>query len=573
MRTEPGSPTKSEGGELSWLLGVFRRHKALMIKPLLTTLLLAVVYVALAQRTYTSHALLLVDPTHHNLLAEDALTTTTTAENSVVESEVEILRSPAVALAVIERKGVDKDPEYARKDGIVQTVMEIAGLAEPETETRDEMLGRVLDKFKSKTSIRRRGLTHVIAIEVQSSDPNRAAELTNAMAEVHIERQLQAKVASTLKARDVIKSQMDIAQAAIEGDIKPRERLVVQEEYEDLFLRLREIETLASLQVPDSRIVSPALPPTEPSAPSTKLTVLMALVAGLGIGIGRVLLAETLNTGIMTQTQLSTLAGVSTAAGVPDVGHWLRRPRSMADKLATEPLSRYSDSIRRVRALVDQGLRAQPKKKGQGRLVLVTSSVPNEGKTTLALSLGRVYAQSGQRTLLIDADFRRPSIHRAVGIRPKLDLVKILGQKDEQDLPLAEDPRSDLALLMGSRNAKQATDHLIDAPMFRAILSLALRNFDIVILDTPPLLPASDAQFVTHLADAVVMAVHHGETRQSVVEASLAVLRDEMSPNTTLVPVLNRQPEVHPEYDYNSYHPTYRGWWPFRKSNLKSGAV
>lgn len=550
------------GNELRAMIELLQRRRSQWIQPILVVMLLAVLYLMLAPKTYTARALILVDPTHENLLAEESMGRSISAENSRVESEVEILRSPAVALAVIKLAGVADDPEYSQTDGLIGSIIALTGLKETTPATQAETEGRVLNKFRDNNSVRRRGLTHLISVDVKSFDPVRAAELANTMIEVYIEDQLKAKVATLMTVRAAIQFQTSESLLATESANGPRDRLIAKEQYQELLLRLRDLDIQVRLQVPDTRLVSPALPPVKPSNPRSLLVLAIAFGVGAGFGLARVFLVETYLGGVSATSQLSDISGIPVATSIPIVSHRASRFKSIADTIATEPLSRFSDSVRRLRASIDNSLLArqdtQDFAQTKGQLVLVTSAVPSEGKTTLALALGRVYAVSGQTTLLIDADFRKPRVHKAVGLKPKTGLADYLEDSDSGDLPIAEDPKTDLSLLMGAKDSKTATDHLAASANFKTILQMALQNFDVVVLDTPPLLPASDARYMAHLADAAVLAVRHSATKQTVVQDSLAILRNEMPDHAKIFAVLNQDPLVQPEYDYLGYHPSYR---------------
>src|SRR5690606_8701758 len=127
------------------------------------------------------------------------------------------------------------------------------------------------------------------------------------------------------------------------------------------------------------------------------------------------------------------------------------------------PLSIYAEAIRRVRSGIDQAARrigVLPGKEGErsGLVVMVSSTSPGEGKSTLSLSLARAYAASGQRTILVDCDMRKPSIHKQLGSEQTVGLVDIL-RTDTQtpEEALKRDPRSDVNLILGARSAEIPT--------------------------------------------------------------------------------------------------------------------
>lgn len=186
MRTETytqGHPMPLEDEiDLASLAALLRRQARLIAGAMLLTLALPLAYLAPVPPTYTAQALILFDPAQKNLLEVDQDTTSAQSDNARIESEVEILRAPATALGVIERAGLMRDPE-------------------PEPEDGSAALKPVVTHLMSATEIQRRGLTYLIAVQVSSQRPDQAARLTNTMAEVYIEVQVDAKIAAWLGAR------------------------------------------------------------------------------------------------------------------------------------------------------------------------------------------------------------------------------------------------------------------------------------------------------------------------------------------------------------------------------------
>jgi len=320
---------------------------------------------------------------------------------------------------------------------------------------------------------------------------------------------------------------------------------IARSQYENLLARARDIETQADLQVADSRVVSPALTPQSPSFPNRPLIIMIAGLLSLGVGIGLALLYENLIGGFVSQEQMEAVLRRPVAASVP-----LQRTKdgaSPSNLMTTAPLSIFSESIRRIRAAIEQSARqSPPAEDGSGIVVMVTSSSPGDGKTTLALSIARSFAISGRATLLIDCDLRKPSIHRQLGMEPSEGLLEYLGaEEDQRNLAhiIGPDKLTNTMIIVGSRRSHLPTDQLLVGGQFKSLISAARRSFDVVVLDTPPIEPVVDGLYVASFADVIVLVTRWANTPQTMVRKALAQFQAAKRPETDVLLVLNQQHE------------------------------
>ncbi len=291
-----------------------------------------------------------------------------------------------------------------------------------------------------------------------------------------------------------------------------QEAEIAQRQYASLLSRSRDLQTQALIQVADSRIVSRALAPLSPSWPDIPLILAIAALAGIGLGVGAGLLNELSFGGVTSAGQLADLLPAPVAASVP------RQPagrdlQSVADLVIDAPLSPYAEAFRHLRASIDQTV---PPSDGAGRVILVTSSVPSEGKTTAALALARTYDLAGRKTLLIDADFRRPLVHGYLGLVPEHGFADFLRAAEHEERVSAQafyraDPRSAVGVILGKDRSDQPTDRLFQSRGFAEIVEKARAEFDIVVIDSAPVLPVVDPRFIVPFADAVLMVVGYDQ--------------------------------------------------------------
>ncbi|MDT0683764.1 GNVR domain-containing protein [Roseicyclus sp. F158] len=560
-------------------LGILVRQARLIAATLAAGVCLAVLYLLLAEPEYRATSLLIVDPAGSDVL--DDAPVTTGSENARVESEVEILRSDAMALAAARRAGL------------------MSGSPDGAASTRDRLAGTgpdraVIEDILSSRRISRRGLTHLIAITATADSPAKAARIANAYAETYLERQVAAKVARVQTARDVLGAQMKAAQDGVASSEAALDRFVVQSAGEDmsqamleaqlssgalpspvssrilllqqnaaiaraqhqsLMSRLRDLEVDVTLQVANARIVSRAMPPAVPSAPDRMMILALAVAASLAAGSGIAFASEYHFGGITSEEQLARLTG----SPVPTTLPHLAGPEmlSPADMVVRAPLSPYAEGLRKLRAALDRSWNLETRPERQGMVVLLASGDADEGKSTIALALARTYAEAGKRAMLIDGDLRAPTIHDKLGIRSFASLVAFLTDEtgsDMLDQYYVDDPMTDAGMILGAGRSGIATDKLVASDLFERMVEEARGWVDVLILDSPPLLPVVDARYMAPLADAVVLVARHAVTRPQDLRRAAADIAEYARPGAARVAILNarkrhRLPYAAPEPD------------------------
>lgn len=358
------------------------------------------------------------------------------------------------------------------------------------------------------------------------------------MTESNLRQTLRGTIVTNVTAPDLLTKIYSLQQKA---------ELAIRQ-YDTLLARLQEVEAQAALQVPDSRIVSPALEPLDPSFPRKSLILALAGLSGLAFAMGLAFVYENYIGGFTSEEQAEQVLRlpVSTAIPAQRIKAGLKGP---ADLTHEAPLSAFPEAVRKLRIDLDKVLNRLPKTAGgaPGRVVMVSSAVPGEGKTTLALSLARSYAYSGRRVMVIDCDLRKPSLHLLVGSSPSEGLLEYLGAEDADLLSeiVAEDPFSEATLIFGARRSDVPTDQFLDSPKFEQILEIACNQYDIVIIDTPPINPVVDGQSIASLADAIIYVCRWGSTSQREAKQAVRTLSEAKKPDMPILVALNQQQVAH----------------------------
>jgi succinoglycan biosynthesis transport protein ExoP len=333
---------------------------------------------------------------------------------------------------------------------------------------------------------------------------------------------------------------------------------VARDQYQALLAREQDLGALANLQIADARIVSEALPPNNASFPNTKLLLALALIGGLGFGTALAFVKEFFFGGIVSASQLSNVlqAPVPVSFGVvPEA----RSGEDPANIVALAPMSLYAETFRKLRAAIDVGVsraRSDSGDQGQrGRVILVCSALQAEGKSTTAIALARTYALAGVKTVLIDADMRKPTIGIRMHAESNLGLINWTSQPsidEDQKIKLSRDELSPLAIMPAGARSSAPTDQLLNGEAFRTLLASMMNNFDVVIIDSPPVLPVVDARYLASHADVIIHVVRYGETTQGEVREASVQLREHLSNGVSYFGVLNLE-----ERSASSYYGGY----------------
>lgn len=334
--------------------------------------------------------------------------------------------------------------------------------------------------------------------------------------------------------------------------------------YERLVARVNDLRAQADLQVADSRVVAQATPPNSPSFPNSRLILVLAGLAAVGLGVGLAFVVDNFVGGFTSTDQLETVARREVITGIP-----LQRPTkrddgniaSAADLIVTSPLSHYSESLRRVRLRLDQ-LLAAPRADGRqrrGKVILVTSSLPVEGKTTTALALARTYGVAGQRVLIIDADLRKPSLHKQLNVESTSGLHEYLAGEispEESKSIINRDPQSGISVVLSSNQSNLPTEHLLTSKTFVQLIEAATQAFDIVVIDTPPAGVVVDGVYLMQFADVILFLTRYASTTQREVLNALKTIDRSKAEDTPLVLAMTQEPGNARSYNYkySSYY-------------------
>lgn len=284
----------------------------------------------------------------------------------------------------------------------------------------------------------------------------------------------------------------------------------------DTFLqRFKETAAEGSMHVPDVRIVSRADLPANPSYPKKMQILLLSLIAALGLGIGLAFINEALDDTIRSMEQAEKGLGLTALGLVPALTGSRWRRMSPARYVVKRQRSAFAESLHRLYSgVMLSGGKAPPK------TILMTSSLPNEGKTTIAVSLGRLLALSNRKVIVVDADLRRPGVHKIVGVSGKRGLAECVAGTVTVEDAILRDRESTLDILPAGTIGNDAA-RIVGSDRLAAILRDLARTYDVVLIDAAPVFAVDDARLISRMVDRTVYLVRWGRTRQAVAASGL----------------------------------------------------
>jgi len=349
------------------------------------------------------------------------------------------------------------------------------------------------------------------------------------------ESSLQASL-SQLESQSQIQGEDRVKLRELEANAESSQAL-----YDTFVARSKETQQQEGLQIPDARVISRSEIPNRASFPNNTLVFSVAVVAAIFAGFVVAFILERLDHGFRTTQRAEQVLGLPVLSTLPDISPRRSHDTSksdrsegegrksdndnVADLVISRPLSSYSEAVRGLHLGISLfNVDNAPK------VVLITSALPGEGKTTTAVSLARHMAQTGLKVVLVDGDLRRPTVKSVVNLddHPH-DLVDLLKGDVTLDQVVIKDPKSPVMVLPVAKHVKNAPDLIESQAMAQIITDLRAR-FDLVVLDSAPILPVTDTKILTRLADAVLFVVRWEKTPRDAASDAVKNLRDVHAP-------------------------------------------
>lgn len=414
--------------------------------------------------------------------------------NKVYEAQADILVTPIPAddqtLAGLGLITESVDPTLD-----VQTAAQLVHTNQVAARTANQFRGRSADEILDDVTVEAVGQSNVLAVVASQPSAEQAANLANAFAQAAVDER-------TEKLRDRL------------DELLPELRLQQEElasaggASEVLGEQIARLTSLQATGDPTIRLENAAEPPDSAASPRTALTLVLAVFAGLVLGIGGAYAIQVLDPRLRREEQLRARYRLPILARIP-----LERHHASSD--APLPWQRLSaggiESYRALRAILTAPRGNVP----TARSFMITGAQPSEGKSTVAINLAHSLARSGGSVLLIEADLRRPAIGRALGQQATSGVVSVmLGERTIEDAVVrtAREGVHQIDLLLADQSGP-GVEELFSLPAAEQLIADAEQRYDYVVVDTPPITEVVDALPLARRVDAVMLVVRLGKTR------------------------------------------------------------
>jgi uncharacterized protein involved in exopolysaccharide biosynthesis/Mrp family chromosome partitioning ATPase len=558
----PMSTDLTSGVEiLDSFTGFIRRQCLLILLVSVGAGALGFAYLRVARPIYTATAIVAVDgykPLPFQGQSSSSGNPESERDAAKAASQVAIMtmKSEVLASAVVEKLELVTDQEIVEScNGFIHRALTAVGeYVNGKTEPARSLALCTLRKFRGRLTVKLVPQAQVVEISFRSSRPDRAAQIANAVLQSYLDDQLNVNLSAIRKAGAWLHDQVQ----DLRREVSMAEQAVVdfrQSSNADAQAKLRELENTAStyrqlrddslrrymetlqqetLPVSETQVISFASPPLEASGPNWLLVLAFTTAGGLVLGGAAGLLRELMDRAFRTSGQVESALQIDCLAVVPtfkkrkfsiaahrdpDAAGLVRRT-IIRDKKAIwnvtdAPSSAFAEAIRSLR------LACRPYK-----AIGITSSIRNEGKSTIAAAVAQLAANAGGRTILVDCDLRNAGLSREVCPGAKCGLLEVL----YAEIPIEEatwiDPDTNLVFLPAvTRACTVDVVDILGSELMSGLFNKLRLQYDSIIVDLPPLIPTADVCATTNLVDCYILIIELGRTKVGVVEHALGNAR------------------------------------------------
>jgi polysaccharide biosynthesis transport protein len=382
--------------------------------------------------------------------------------------------------------------------------------------------------------------------------------ISNLEAKVEVSQQRLASLEGTLAATRGSLAQNNEAEVGL--DQLQQAATSSQALYQSYLDRLKETSAQQGGELPDARILSRSPLPTSPSRPIVMLNLALGLTLGIGLGVMAILFSEWLEPGLATAHDVETRVGRRYLGGVPLLASVAPKRSRLTPLTAvvSDPHSAYAEAFRNLRASIEYAAGG-----AHSLAIIVSSALPREGKTTVAIGLARTAALQGVPTVLVDCDLRRRGVNEVVESKEdRPGLIEVLSGTASIDKALVTEEETGLTILPINRTREPTTD-LFGGEAMDTLLDDLKARFQLVILDSAPLLPVADARVIAAKTDVLILVARWRKTDVGAVRAAMRLIPSDkvMFAGVALTRIDMRKQAKFGYGDPGYYYEQYRGYY------------
>jgi capsular exopolysaccharide synthesis family protein len=401
-------------------------------------------------------------------------------------------------------------------------------------------LGFTSNELQQKVTVTQQGDSNLVTLGAQEYSPAKAAAIANTWAASFLDFQRREQRRPLLSAAESLRERL--ASLPEDGSATIEER--------GIGARLSDLETLSQIQTPQAQITQKATPPDTPVSPKPLRDAVIGGIVGLLLGVVLALLFERFDRRLRNTEDLEEAFAVPLLAGIPD-SKTLAENGGEVGELSHADIESFRGLRTHLRYFdVDRTIKT----------VLVTSASPQDGKSTVSWNLARSAAESGSRAILVEVDFHRPTVAKRRGLEPLPGVSELLSGQATRDRVVQKvpfgggangaDPDSHLDVIVSGATPPNRTEILESEEMAKLIQDLG-RDYDLLVLDTPPATVLSDVVPLMRMVDGVIVVGQIGKTTRDEAVLLRNQLREFDSP--TLGVVANRVRIGRGYYGYYGY--------------------
>ena len=435
---------------------------------------------------------------------------------------------PAVVLSLLQTPVYSGEAEVLLQPRTSESlfVADTAVPADPARQVRNEI--RVLTSAPVRDAVRAQigtapevrasaiGSTDVIRVSARSTDPTRAALVANTYATAYVDYRRKQTVDDVLAASQQVQGKIAELQKQIDGAPAGSQKDSLVQSQAVFKQKLDQLQVEGALTQGGARVVAPAVVPNSPVAPQPLRTGLLALLFGLVLGFALAFLREFLDDSVKSKEEFERIApGVPVLGLIPVVSAWRGKDTPYVVSLA-DPSSPAAEAYRTLRTSIQFLALDQPM-----RTLQVTSANPQEGKTTTLVNLAVALARSGSTVAIVSCDLRRPRVHQFFGLTNDVGFTSVLLGKVPLGGAVQEVPDQPRLSVLASGPLPPNPSELLSSKRTVEVLGSLQAEYDIVLIDSPPVLPVTDALVLSGRVDATLLVAVAGATTRS--EAARAV--------------------------------------------------
>ena len=435
-------------------------------------------------------------------------------------------------------------------------------LSDPTVQTLRQERAKLLSQYQDQLKTYKPDYPDMINLKGQIDETTKqldqAVDTIRGSLKTQYETALRQEQALGSKVNQLKGSVLDQRVQEIQYNILQREVDTNRSLYDGLLQRYKEIGVAGGLSTNNISVVDRALPPGGPSKPKPMHNLEIAGFAGVGLAAALVFMLEMLDQVVRRPSDVESRLGVPVLGTVPLLAKGVQPMEALSD--VRSPFSEAYHSIRSTLMFST--------KDGAPKVLAMTSAKPEEGKSTSAVALAQGFARTGLKVLLLDLDLRNPSIHKLLGLDNRVGMSNLLtGSVDRAGLAQATVWPNLFVVPSGPIPPSPA--ELLAGPRLKSLLTEAAQEFDIVVIDAPPVVGLADAPLIASVATGCLIAVEVGHTTRANVQA--AVRRLQMANGHILGAILTKFDARKSTYGYG-YTYSYEYDYKYGSKPAKAGA-